>query len=84
MIKQRRLPLRTVVAIGTGRDVIRCPGKLQSVCILVALLAFHRSCREIRIGQLSAHVRRLVAVDARHRAVRANQYELCLGVIELG
>ncbi len=56
--------------------------KLASVNIAVAVLARARRCFEIGVAQLHSHVRRLVAINARHRTMRSYQRELGGVVIE--
>lgn len=80
VIESRGLPLGRVVAVGARSDV--CLGKLAAVRISVALLALERRVTELRIEKFRAEVRRLVAVNASHRAMCAHQGELGLVVVE--
>lgn len=72
VIEQRRLPLRAVVAVRARRNVIRRPGKLRTVHVLVALFTLERRALEVHILEVGTHIRRLVAVDAGHSPVRAD------------
>lgn len=68
------------MAFGAARDLrFR---KLAAVNIAMATLARARCCFEIGVAQLHSHVRRLVAINARHRAMRSYQRELGGAVIE--
>ena len=80
VIEQGRPPFRAVVTFGAARDVrFR---KLAPVNIAVAVLARVRCCFEIGVAQLHSHVRRLVAINARHRSMRPHQRELGGAVIK--
>jgi len=80
VIKQRRFPFHAVVALrATCHIVMR---ELLPVHVLMAIFALHRSCLEIHIEQFRFQVRRLVAIDASRRAMRAQQSEFRLGMIE--
>ncbi len=81
MIEQRGLPFRCVVAVGAGRDLVGFR-KLFTVHILVALLALGRGLLKVRIDQLSLEIRRFVAVDAGHCAMRPLQRKSRVIVIE--
>src|SRR5246127_1852569 len=83
VIEQRGLPFRAVVAVGAGSSVA-FSDELFSVNVLVAVLALHRGDLEIHVDQLGFEVWRFVAVDARRRAMCAEQGELGLGMIESG
>jgi len=62
------------VAVGTLRDLVREQfGELAAMDILVALLALFRRFFEVHIHELGFHVRRLMAVDAGNRSMRARQ-----------
>jgi len=68
------------VTFGAARDLrFR---KLAAVNIAMAVLASARRCFEIGVAQLQSHVRRLVAINARHRAMRSYQRKLGGAVIE--
>lgn len=80
VIKQRRLPFHAVVALGAACDFgLR---ELLTMDVLVAILTLHRSGFEIDIQQVGFKVWRLVAVDARRSAMRAQEREFRLRVIE--
>ncbi len=81
MIEQRWFPLQTVVTIGTRSD-LGAVSKLGAVGIFVALLTLAGRRLEIRLHQLGTQVRRLVAINARGSAMRAQQGERRFGVIE--
>ncbi len=81
MIEQRRLPLGRVMAIRARGDLISFR-ELFPVRILVALLALGRRLFEVGINQLGLEVRRLVAINTGHRAVRALQRERSLIVVK--
>ena len=71
VIEQRWLPLGGVVALcAWGYAVL---GKLLSMNVFMALLALARRCLEVHVQQAGLHVRRLVAIDARGRTMRACQ-----------
>ena len=72
VIEQRRLPLHAVVAIRAWGYLVRSTGKLRTVNILMAFFALTRCRTEVGVRQLSAHVWRLVTVNARHRPVRTD------------
>ena len=76
VIEQGRFPLRVVVTVRTRRLLGLC--KLPAVNVLVTLFAGRGRCFEIRVNQLGAHVRRLVAVDASRGAVSSQQRERSL------
>jgi len=57
-------------------------GELLSVNVFVAVLALRGSGLEVDIHQLGFKVWRLVAIDAGRGAMRAEQNELRLGMIE--
>ena len=80
VIKQRRLPFHAVVTLGAARDARLC--ELLAMHVLVAVLALRRSSFEIDIQQLGFKIWRLVAVDTRGGAVRAQEREFRLRVIE--
>ena len=71
------------MAVGAGSSVA-FGDELFSVNVLVAVLALHRGDLEIHVDQLGFEVWRFVAVDARRRAMCAEQWELGLGMIESG
>jgi len=80
VIKQRRLPFHAVVTLGAARHSSFC--ELVRMHVLMAILTLCRCSFEIYIQQLGFKIWRLVAVDARGRAVRAQQREFRLRVIE--
>ena len=80
MVKEGRLPLHAGVALSAARDVIF--SKLLSVDVLVAVLALAGRRLEVHVHQFGFKIGRLMAIDARGRTVRAEQGELCLGVVE--
>jgi len=80
VIKERRLPLHAVVALGAACHIRF--GELLPVNVLMAILALRRRGLEIRIDQLGLQVRRLVAVDARRDPMRTQQRKLCLRMVE--
>jgi len=82
VVESRGLPLCAIVAIGAGRDV--SPGELAAMWVGMARLAFERSLGEIGVDELGSQVGRLVAINAGHGAMGADQRELGFGVIEAG
>ena len=80
MVEQRWLPLHAVVAFGATRGLAR--SKLLSVDILMAIFALRRGRLEIYVDQLRFKIARLVAINAGRGAVRSQQREIGLGVIE--
>lgn len=82
VIKQRRFPLHAVVTLGAARNSGLC--ELVRMHVLMAVLTLHRSRFEIDIQQVRFKIWRLVAVDARRSAVRTQQREFRLRVIESG
>jgi len=70
------------MAVDTAGDAVF--GKLLSVYVFMTLLALLGSGLEVDVDQLGFEVRRLVAIDARSRAMRARQLEIGLRVIEGG
>ena len=82
MVKSRGFPLRAIVAIGARRDIsLR---KLTTVRVRMALLAFQRSLREVRVDQLCPQIGRLVAIHAGHGAMGAHQGKLRFRMIKAG
>ena len=80
VIEQGRLPPHSAVTFHATRNI---PGsELLSMDLFVAVLALRGRRLEIDIHQLGFKVRRLVAIDASYRAVRTEQRELGLGMIE--
>ena len=80
MIKQRRLPLRAVVAIGaSGHPVFR---ELLAVDIFMALLALGGRGLEIHVDQPGFQVRWLMAVHAGCGAMGADQREGGIGMVK--
>src|SRR6266852_3568491 len=82
VVESRGLPPCAIVAIGAGRDVSL--GELAAMGVGMARLALERSLGEIGVDELGSHVRRLVAINAGHSAMGADQRELGFGVIETG
>src|SRR6202162_6692287 len=82
VVESRGLPLCAIVASGAGRDV--SPGELAAMWVGVARLALERSLGEIGVDELGSQVGRLVAINAGHGAMGADQRELGFGVIEAG
>lgn len=80
MIKQRRFPFHAVVTFDAARDAgLR---ELLAMHVLVTVFALRRSSFEIHIQQPGFKIGWFVAVDARGRAVRSQQGEFRLRVIE--
>src|ERR1700693_142390 len=82
VVESRGLPLCAIVASGAGRDV--SPGELAAMGVGMARLALERSLGEIGVDELGSQVGRLVAINAGHGAMGADQRELGFGVIEAG
>ena len=82
VVESRGLPLCATVAIGAGGDV--SSGELAAMGIGMARLAPEWSLGEIGVDEVGSHVGRLVAINARHGAMGADQRELGFGVIEAG
>lgn len=83
MVEQGRLPFGCVVAVATWCDLIRIElRELPVVDILMALLALLRRLLEVHIDELGFQVRRLVAIDAGDRAMRAGQWKRRRAVIK--
>lgn len=80
VIEQGRLPLPAVVA-PCARGC-RPLGELPAMRVFVAVLALGWGSLEINIDQLRLQVRRLVTVDAGRGAVRSEQREGSLRVVE--
>jgi len=80
MVKQRWLPLCTVVTLGARRD--RSLGKLSTMDVLVAFLTSRRRGFEVHIDQTRLLIGWLVAIHACCGPMRANQRKGSLGVIE--
>jgi len=80
VIEQGRLPLHAVVALGALRRLAL--RELPSMDVLMAVLAQSRRGLEVDVHQSSFEIRRLMAVDASRRAMRTQQGELSLGMIE--
>ena len=81
VIEQRRLPLGRVMAIRARRYLISLR-ELFPVDILVALLALGRRLFEVGVYELGLEVRRLVAINTGHCAVRALQRESSVVVVK--
>ena len=72
VIESGWLPLARVMAVVALRHFVgEKLGELAAVDVFVALLAFLRRLLEVHVGHLRFEIRRLVAVDASDRAVRA-------------
>lgn len=69
MVKQGRLPFRTVVAFSAACYVAL--SELLAVNVLMAVLTLFRRSLEVDIDQAGFKVGRLVTVDASSRAVRS-------------
>lgn len=83
VVERRRFPLRRVMAIGALRHFVRKElEELSAVNVLVTLLAFSRRLLEINVNELGLEIRRLVAIDAGNRAVRALERKSRCAVIE--
>jgi len=80
VIKQRRFPFHAVVTLGAARNSGLC--ELVRMHVLMAVLTLHGSGFEIDIQQVGFKIWRLVAIDARRSAMRAQQSEFRLRVIE--
>jgi len=81
VIEERWAPFVVVVACGT---VVGLRAELARMRILVALIANLGGIGETNMQHGQLHVRRLVAIGAGQSAVRANQWEGGLGVVEPG
>lgn len=79
VIKERRLPLVAVVA---RCAVFATCAELVGMRIFVAFAALRRSLRKRDMDHRPLQVRRSVAIDASHRAMRADQRESRAGVIK--
>ena len=82
VIESRRFPLRGVVTLDARSDAIRFD-KLPPMDIGMAIFALCRGCGEVRVHQFGFKIRRLVAINACHRAVRTDQRKRSLSMIEL-
>ena len=82
VVESRGLPPCVIVAIGAGRDVSL--GELAAMGVAMARLTLERSLGEIGVDEVGSHVGRLVAINAGHGAMGADQRELGFGVIEAG
>ena len=80
VIKQRRFPFHAVVTLGAARNSSLC--ELVRMHVLMAILTLCRGSFEIYIQQPGFKTWRLVAVDARRSAMRTQQREFRLRVIE--
>jgi len=81
VIEERRPPLAVVVASGAVVDAI---SKLVGVGIFVASDAGLRRARKVDMHQSQLQIRRLVAVCAGNRTMRAKEWKLGLSVVEFG
>jgi len=82
VVEKRRLPLHAVVALGAAGNVGY--GELFPMDVFMAVLALCRCGLEVHVDQLGFKIWRFVAVHARRRAVRSQQHEFRLGVVEAG
>ena len=80
VIELRRPPLVGIVAINASGDIAL--GKLFAVSVLMAVFALLGSRFEIHVDQFGFQVRRLVAVHTCGGAVRPEERERGLGMIE--
>jgi hypothetical protein len=80
MVKERRLPLRAVVAFRAAGDIVL--GELFAVNICMAVLTLRGRRLEIHIHQFGFQVRRFVTVDASCRSMRSKEWELRLRMIK--
>ena len=80
VIKQRRFPFHAVVTLGAACHSGLC--ELVRMHILMAVLTLCWGSFEIDIQQVRFKIWRLVAVDTRRSAVRTQQCEFRLRVIE--
>lgn len=67
VVKERRLPLHAVVALGAACDVRM--GELFPMNVFMAVLALGRRGFEVHVDQLGFKARRLMAIDAGRRTV---------------
>ena len=81
VIEERRPPLAVIVASGA---VVGTIAKLVGVGVFVASDACLRGARKVDMHQSQLQIRRLVAVGAGYRTMRANEWKLSLSVVELG
>jgi len=81
VVKKRRLPLGGIVAIGAGGDALGS-GELTAMNVQMAFFALRRSLGEVHVDKLRFQVRRLVAVNASHGTMGAEESELGPVVIE--
>lgn len=82
VVELRRNPASTAVAVSANRGFSGL-GELPEVKLLVAFFAFAGGGLEIHLLQRNVRPRRLVALDARCSAVRAEQREAFHGVREV-
>ena len=80
VIERRRFPLEAVVTVRARR--VLAFRKLPPVRILVTPFTGRGRCFEICVNQLGAHILWLVAIDTGCGAVRPEQRERSLGVVE--
>jgi hypothetical protein len=80
MVKQRRLPFRTVVTSGAQRH--SGLGKLHAMNIRVACFALRRCSFEIDVDEPDAWIRRFMASDTFRGRMSALQSKPRLGVVE--
>ena len=80
VVEERGLPLHAVVALGAARNVSH--SELLAVNVFVTVLALCRCGLEVHVDQLGLKIWRPMTVDAGSCAVRSQQRELRLGVVE--
>jgi hypothetical protein len=80
VIEERRLPLVAVVASGA---LICIGAKLFCMRVLMAHAALLTGTMEVNMQHRKFHIRRLVALGAGHRPMRADKLEIGRRVIEL-
>jgi len=80
VVERRGFPLGAVVAVGAGSHIVL--GELSAVRIGMAFLALERRVGEVGVDQFGAEVCRLMAIDAGHGAMRADERKFRFRVIE--
>jgi len=81
VIEERRLPFVAVVA---SSAIVGAGAELVGMRILMTIAAIGGGFREVHMPHVEFHGRRLVAIDAGHRAMRSEEREVRLRVIESG
>jgi len=79
VIKKGWLPF---VAVMAGSAIAALRLELVGMRILMAFAALCRGTGELNMQHRQLHVWRLVAIDARHRAVRSQERKLCVLMVE--